>query len=222
MWRLTFPTAALLLLSGCANQSGFDNFEYVVANQTVALDKRPWQGKGNLRPWEKGEILEPDGTVSIVISNSCGFVDVTYRAQSLADYLSDAESSTHDLRVVESMGEWCRVRHMIIDMDELLLLRNWHGKRFVEGSAAILRDSLEKPFVVDSDFIENAELGSLVTPLKLEPTSGGCFAQSDLTPEFVEELRAEAALVETSEGMCFERGIYLQTLLTGFSARSEQ
>src|SRR5688500_12768807 len=120
---LNLPIATLFLLSGCAHHSGVDQFEFFVANQTVALDKRPWQGKGNLRPWDKGEILEPDGTFSIVISNSCGFVDVTYRAQSLADYLSDAESS-HDLSVVDSMGEWCRVRHVIIDMDELLLLRN--------------------------------------------------------------------------------------------------
>src|SRR5262245_5011593 len=62
--------------------------EYVVVKGIIALDKRPWQGKGNLRPWEERQTNNADGSTTIRMSNSCGFVAITYAGMSLERYLS--------------------------------------------------------------------------------------------------------------------------------------
>jgi len=222
MWLRAIFGLPMVSLIGCMHLSATDRIEYVVADQTIAFDRRPWEAKGNLRPWEEGETINPDGTMTIVVSNSCGFVDMTLRVQSLGSFLRGPSTPKHHMKIIASMGEWCRVRHLIVDSDELLYLRNWRGQYFLEGAAPILRDSEKRPFIVNSELIEYAELGHMTVPLNADSNSGGCFARSELTPDFIEELRAEAELVEVAYGMCFSRGVYLDRLQSALADRRER
>src|SRR5262245_21604522 len=114
----TFIACYALATPEAAEPSGTQ--EYIVVKVITAPDKRPWHGKGNLRPWEERQTNNADGSTTVRMSNSCGFVEITYAGMSLERYLSARHFEPSPELVVASMSEWCTVGGLLYEEETLL------------------------------------------------------------------------------------------------------
>jgi hypothetical protein len=127
----------LTLLCGFYACATPDRRGYSVVKSTVALDAHRLGLSNNLYPWYHGST-----SGEIVVSNACGFVNFTYEASSLSDYLAKPTVPWSPAPFQVLTGEWCQIRPFVFDHDTLVRYRLWYGTYYLLAAAPILRDDV--------------------------------------------------------------------------------
>jgi hypothetical protein len=188
--------------------TGYIAVHGVKAAQVVDLpdDSSLYPGQISGESSEAGGSSEPGNVEGIVVSNDCGFADVTYYL-----YRSGGAELARSLwtgRVL--LGEWCALGDFIFDYPELLEYTSRRGVSYVLDHAAIYEDGAGRPFVADEGFLEQAQLKWLQEPI-VEPREGtGCFRPGNPSYESIKESQFSATF---EDEICYTKGVYLWRIL---------
>lgn len=210
MFRVSLVILVITFAHGCISSTRSRDDGYFIVNEVVALDKRPVARLPNLYPWEESSHIETNGTQSIVISNSCGFVKVVYRGVPLAKMPRDLDHLRQEVTVLQQMGEWCQVASLLQERPTLLRVRAWSGHLYVLDAASIYRDRDDRPFVGDRHFVHSAGLTNGVAAVAHSPGGDECF-HGPHSADF-EDLQHSFHVERIGDSVCITRGVYLDAL----------
>jgi hypothetical protein len=107
------------------------------------------RGKQNVYPWEHAE------PGIILVSNSCGFAQATYRRVVSA-------RETRRWTAYGLLGEWCDKGELVAPAPSLIAYRDWEGKSYVWAIAEIHTDDAGRRYVDDGNFIASSGLDPIV------------------------------------------------------------
>lgn len=98
-----------------------EDLRWAVVHDTVAVNKQHSLSLGNVYPWLAPPPKSEDGLEAVVVSNSCGFVELTYAVESVASAAGAADGrKLRKEKFYYQMGEWCRLDVGLIESETLV------------------------------------------------------------------------------------------------------
>jgi hypothetical protein len=189
-----------LLVTACTNPIGtFQPGTYAVINGALEVRRIDRDIFDDCSP-SPGEICIP--------SMVCGFAEYTYRANTVSGYLSDHEPQR--LKIVGSLGHYCRLSYSLIELTSLVRLGLWKGRTTIEDTANVWGFDADS-YIVDKDFIDENGMTSLYKPVPTEWDH--CIPREAVEDYYWDEaMRTPGAFVNDDGDACYGFAVFLRDL----------